>query len=65
MQKPLPVSHALIQSSYTGQIDPPFVKQQRKLKETANQWSKTTQSVPSIPTGNKMLLLSAEEEEDQ
>lgn len=28
-----------------------------KLKETAQQWSKTVKSVPSIPTGNKMLLL--------
>ena len=46
-----------------GDIEPLFKQTKKKLMETANQWSKTVQSVPSIPTGNKMLLLSAEEEE--
>jgi hypothetical protein len=43
----------------------PMNRTKKKLQQTAHQWSKTAQSVPSIPTGNKMLLMSAEEEEDQ
>lgn len=43
---------------------PPVAKTKKKLQQTAQQWSKTAQSVPSIPTGNKMLLMSAEDDAD-
>jgi hypothetical protein len=46
-----------------GEIEPPIKQVKKKLLQTAQQFTKTVQSVPSIPTGNKMLLLSSEEEE--
>ena len=58
----MPVSNAIAKANGFD-IEPPIKQMKMKLKETAQQWSKTVQSVPSIPTGNKMLLLSAEEDD--
>ena len=57
------VPAALPASSQHNEIEAPIKQTKMKLKETAQQWSKFNQSVPSIPTGNKMLLLTAEEDE--
>ena len=58
---PGPIGGSLI--NRTGEIEPPIKQVKKKLLQTAHQFTKAVQSVPSIPTGNKMLLLSSEEED--
>ena len=41
----------------------PETKIRKKLRKTAK-WSKNIQTVPSIPSGNKMLMLSDDEDGD-